>query len=386
MDLVDGVDLRQLVRSPELGQTERLRLLSQVADALSAVHDAGIVHRDVKPENVLVTGSGPARTAWLTDFGLAKVRGRTTITRQSQLLGTMAYVAPELAAGRPVTPACDVYSLGVTGYELLAGHRPFSADNPAALVRAHIEETPRQPPEISDHEWALLSACLAKNPADRPTAERLKRDLAWLAGDPQAPPRAAMPAAGSATAEHTVRLESPVTAPISVPWIVPAPPPADDLAVDERQPTQGATRPAPPAPPEPVETRRRRRLPLFMAILATAALGAAIGVWLATPDQQTTPPLTSTPPDAPPLYPISVNATVGPDGQVVLGWSSDVEKLPGFQSYAILRDGKYVDQLAAGTGRYADLEPGPDPCYRVFALGVTTQPPNPSPPQQCPKR
>jgi serine/threonine-protein kinase len=373
MDLVDGVDLRRLIADPRLDRTERLRLLGQVADALAAVHGAGIVHRDVKPENVLVTGDGPSRTALLTDFGLAKVRGRTTITQRSQLLGTMAYVAPELAAGRPVSPACDVYSLGVTAYELLAGRRPFAADNAAGLVRAHLEETPRQPPGITDHEWAVISACLAKDPANRPSAGLLRNQLASLT-DP-------------ATAEHTVRIELSRTGQISLPWLVPAPlpPSSDDLGIAEELRTEGATRPPRPAPPEPADSGRRRRLPLFTAIFATAAVGAAVGVWLATPDQTDNPTIPTTP-NGPATYPISVNATVGPDGDVVLSWSPDVEQLPGFQSYAVLRDGKPVDNLAAGTRRYTDPEPGTDPCYRVVALGVTTQPPNPSPPQQCPKR
>jgi serine/threonine-protein kinase len=382
MDLVDGANLRRLIGNPRLGRTERLRLLGEVAGALSAVHREGIVHRDVKPENVLVTGTGAELTAMLTDFGLAKALGQPTITHHSQLLGTMAYVAPELVAGRAVTTACDVYSLGVTAYELLAMRRPFDADNAAALMHAHMAETLRRPPELTDEEWVLLSACLAKEPTARPRADEVAVRLALLADHPRKSPPVAVPSSGSTTPEPT---EPVATDAISAPWTSspPLPPRPVDQVVDELQPTAGATRPVPSAPAEP-KPPRRRRWPLLTAVLATASVGAAIGVWLATP-----PPTSSdekTDPVGPPLYPVAINTNVTTDGTVVLQWSAEVEELPGFQSYAVFRDKTPYAELDGGSSRYTDLEPGPDPCYLVFALGVTEPPPDPPPPAQCPKR
>lgn len=377
MDFVDGATLRKLIRNPRLGRVERLRLLCQVADALSAVHHEGFVHRDVKPENVLVTGNDGELTALLTDFGLAKALGQPTITHHSQLLGTMAYVAPELAAGRAVTTACDVYSLGVTAYELLAMRRPFEADNAAALVHAHMAEPLRRPPEVTDDEWTLLSACLEKEPTARPHADEVAARLEWLAGHPSALP----PATGPITLEWT---EPVATDAISPPWISspPLPPRPVDQMVDELQPTAGATRPVPSAPAEP-QPPQRRRWPMLTAVLATASVGAAIGVWLATPPPQNS---SESNPDLPPVYPVSMNTEVTADGQVVLEWSEEVEDLPGFQSYSIFRDGTPFAELDGGIAHYTDTDPGPDPCYRVFALGVTEPPPNPPPPVQCPKR
>jgi serine/threonine-protein kinase len=383
MDFADGATLRKLIRDPRLGRTERLRLLGQVADALSAVHREGIVHRDVKPENVLVTGTGVELTAMLTDFGIAKALGQPTITHHSQLLGTMAYVAPELVAGRAVTTACDVYSLGVTAYELLAMRRPFEADNAAALMHAHMAEALHRPPELTDEEWGLLSACLEKEPTARPRADEVAARLAWLAGQPRGSLPAAGPSSGSTGSTATEPTEPLATDAVSAPWISSPPLPLRpvDQVVDELQPTAGATRPVPSAPAEPAPPRRRR-WPLLTAVLATASVGAAIGVWLATPASPTSTEEKGEP-TGPPLYPVAINTHETAEGHVLLKWESEVEKLPGFQSYSVFRDGTPFAELNGGTAHYLDPEPGTRPCYRVFALGVTKPPPDPPPPVHC---
>lgn len=376
MDLVEGVDLRQMIKARRLDRTDALRLLSQIADALAAVHAAGIVHRDLKPENVLVS---EGHTALLTDFGLARVIDRPTVTQQNELVGTPAYLAPELATGGRVTPACDVYALGVTGYELLAGHRPFRADNAMAMLRAHIEDRPRRPPEMPDQEWALLSACLDKQPTARPTAEQMVKALTALATG-VALPSMALPSLAPATS--SVR-------PLPVPG--PMPMSHDNQAGGEPQPTMAATRPPPVAPMERVAARRRR-WPLVIAVSVIAAVGAAIGIWLGgTGRSSSHPPVTSTGSPAPTgesaplLRPIPINATVRADGVVELSWSSEVEKLPGFQSYAVFRNGKPIaPTYSAGSTRYPDIEPGPNPCYLVFALGVPPRPSAPPVPPLCP--
>ena len=151
------------------------------------MHAAGIVHRDLKPENVLVTGHGDDVHARLTDFGIAWTAGDVALTRLSRVVGTPAYIAPELVAGRPATSAADVYALGVVAYELLTGARPFDGDHPAALLRAHLEDEPARPPGLPAPVWQVVAACLAKEPAARPTAAELATVLpglgALLAGD-----------------------------------------------------------------------------------------------------------------------------------------------------------------------------------------------------------
>ena len=400
MDFVDGLDLRKLIGSPGLGRADRLRLLGQVADALATVHDANVVHRDIKPENVLVRGTGAEPWALLTDFGLAKGLDQPTITHQSQLLGTMAYVAPELVHGRGATPASDVYSFGVTAYELLARYRPFADGTPAERMRAHIEGKIRRPPGFTDAEWALVSRCLARDPTARPTARQASARLFALAAE-------AGTAAPDRVDDDGERPTDPgTTQAVSAPWVVvdPLPAPVRDVPVDEAQLTEEATRPVLPTPAAPPARHGhgRPRWPLATALLATAIVGTTIGLLLPHGDDEdgratNTPPTTGSSPsttagpasgtsNAPPIYPIPVRAEVNTNGRIVLRWSADAEELPGFERYAVLRDGRPVYEPTAGTLRYVDPEPGNDPCYVVLALGVTAAPPSPFPPPECPNR
>ncbi|MGH3761460.1 protein kinase domain-containing protein [Actinophytocola sp.] len=369
MDLVDGADLRQVVARASLARADGIRLLGQVAGALAAMHAAGIIHRDVKPENVLVTGSGPDATARLTDFGLAKMRDRPTITRRSALLGTLAYVAPELATDRPPTAACDVYSLGVTCYELLAGHRPFRADSELALLREHFSVPPRRPRDVSDREWALLSACLAKDPAARPAAGQVAEALATLT----APGAPFEPTASVRMPTQQVRLPSP--APETNPT---GSTPTD---ADILQSTMDGTRAPLPDARVPAGTGRRW-WPLVTATAATAVIGTAIGVWLAAGQQG------GDGDDAglPEYRSIPVEATFEADGAVRLRWSPGVEEQPGFQAYAILRGREPLDELSAGNSSYLDEDPGEAPCYTVIALGVPQPDSGPAPSASCPNR
>jgi serine/threonine-protein kinase len=374
MDLVDGPDLRQLIGSGSLTRADAVRLLGQVAAALAAMHAADVIHRDVKPGNVVVDESGPARIARLVDFGLAKMSGQPTITRQHALLGTLAYVAPELAASHPATTASDVYALGVTGYELLAGRRPFHADNEFALLQAHLTQAPARPNEVTDEEWALLSACLAKDPAARPTAGQVADELATLAvAVPTTPPVG----------------DEPTTTTMSFELVTEhAPLPGSDPDTEDRgsSPTDGGVLQSTmdgwwaraPAAPELVAPRRRPPLPIMIAAAATAVVGTTIGVLLATQ--------TSDDYGEPPAAPIPVHAEYGDDGKVLLDWSDDVERRPGFQSYQILRDNKPLDELPAGETSYQDAEPGSSPCYTVLALGVSESDSPPSAGTACPNR
>ncbi|QYC44135.1 Serine/threonine-protein kinase PrkC [Nonomuraea coxensis DSM 45129] len=191
MDLVEGGDLRGLLRRRgTLPPGEAARLLAGIAAALAAAHAAGVAHRDVKPGNVLIdAGTGRAR---LTDFGVARIVHGPGLTQTSSIIGTPAYLAPEIAGGDAATPAVDVYALGLILYELLAGRPPFVGEHPMALLRQHASSMPRRLPGMPDALWQVIVACVAKEPGARPEAAAVARALAEaapsLAGHPALPP------------------------------------------------------------------------------------------------------------------------------------------------------------------------------------------------------
>jgi serine/threonine-protein kinase len=167
---VEGRSLAaRLATGGPLTLDELLRLVAELASGLDALHRAGLVHRDVKPENVLLDRED---RALLTDFGLAKGRAHTVLTRAGQALGTLDYMAPELLRGGEAAPASDIYSLGCVAFECVAGQPPFGGRGLLAIGTAHVAEQPPDPlagrPELPrELGWALLAA-LAKDPADRP--------------------------------------------------------------------------------------------------------------------------------------------------------------------------------------------------------------------------
>ena len=153
----------RLVDGP-LRLEEMLRVVAEVAAGLDALHRGGIVHRDVKPSNVLLREDGSAA---LTDFGVAKGAAYTVLTRPGEVLGTLDYLAPELIRGGEATLASDVYALGCVAFECLAGRPPFADRSLFGVGTAHLEDDPPDPPTSADVGWALLRA-LAKDPAERP--------------------------------------------------------------------------------------------------------------------------------------------------------------------------------------------------------------------------
>ncbi|MFF0460975.1 serine/threonine-protein kinase [Streptomyces mexicanus] len=311
MDLVRGTDLRtRLERERRLAPEAAVAIVADVADGLAAAHAAGVVHRDVKPENVLLDMQGPlgpggAHPALLTDFGVAKLIDTPKRTRATKIIGTPDYLAPEIVEGLPPRAAVDIYALATVLYELLAGFTPFGGGHPGAVLRRHVTETVVPLPGIPDELWQLIVQCLAKAPASRlrasELAARLRELLPMLAGmpplevdEPDADP-AEEPGEGPA-AQAPAPTGDPARRRGAVPLVpgakpdsnrdthtsmrVPAP---DELAGGAR----GTARaPRTPGAPRPGSARhrtaaRRRRITLGVAgLVLVAAVGA--GAWWAT--------------------------------------------------------------------------------------------------------
>jgi eukaryotic-like serine/threonine-protein kinase len=177
MELVEGESLSAtLAREGRMSVDAALDIIAQAASALAAAHEAGIVHRDVKPGNLLITPEGQVK---ITDFGIARAALAAHLTQSGMVMGTAQYVSPEQATARPITTATDIYSLGVVGYECLAGRPPFTAETPIALALAHVHKPPPPlPDDVPAPVAALVGRMLAKEPSNRPASARLVADCA----------------------------------------------------------------------------------------------------------------------------------------------------------------------------------------------------------------
>ena len=167
MELIEGQPLSAIIkdRAP-LPPEEVTEILYQAALALQAAHDAGVVHRDVKPANIVVDDEGYAR---LTDFGISRALAGAQLTQTGEVLGTPHYLAPEQAQGRPAGPASDIYALAVVGYEMITGNRPFAGDSMITTALAHVSQpAPQLPADIPDPLRTTVMAGLAKDPSQRP--------------------------------------------------------------------------------------------------------------------------------------------------------------------------------------------------------------------------
>src|SRR5438270_212641 len=166
MELVDGDPLAGLLaKHGRLSAEFTLDMLEQAGNALQAAHSHGLVHRDVKPGNILVTSAGQVK---ITDFGIAKAADAAPVTRSGMVMGTAHYIAPEQALGQEAEPASDVYSLAVVGYECLVGHRPFLSENAVTVAMMHIRDMPPPlPPDVPPGVRGLIEATLVKDPRQR---------------------------------------------------------------------------------------------------------------------------------------------------------------------------------------------------------------------------
>ncbi len=183
MELVPGESLHEtLRRRAPLGVAEVMGITGQAADALAEAHARGLVHRDVKPANLLMAPDGTVKVA---DFGIARSVHVATMTTDGSVLGTVAYMSPEQIRGRPVAPPSDVYSLGVVAYEALAGRRPFPGEESIAVALSHVHDpVPALPASVPGPVAALVTAMLAKDPSLRPTARQVAQRARQLADYP----------------------------------------------------------------------------------------------------------------------------------------------------------------------------------------------------------
>ena len=169
MEFVEGENLKNLIkREGRLGLRLSAEIAGQVAEALQHAHENNIVHRDVKPQNIMITRSGRAK---LTDFGIAREATAATLTQSDTIVGSVHYLSPEQARGETAGPASDIYSLGVVLYEMVTGIQPFGGDTPIGVALKHITETPAPPSgfnrEVSPEMESIILRAMAKSPKDR---------------------------------------------------------------------------------------------------------------------------------------------------------------------------------------------------------------------------
>ncbi len=169
MEYLSGGTLKERIKSRgALSPRTAVEVALQTAEALQAAHEKGIIHRDVKPDNILIAGSGHIKVA---DFGIARAADATTISHLGDILGSAKYMSPEQAAGEEVGPTSDLYSLGVVLYEMLTGELPFEVDTPVDVPAKHAEKLPPYPrevnPEVSEALDAIVMRLLARDPKDR---------------------------------------------------------------------------------------------------------------------------------------------------------------------------------------------------------------------------
>ena len=212
MELVPGQPLSSIIEHEQVLSPDRtLSMIAQTARALAVAHAQGLVHRDVKPGNLLITPDGRVK---VTDFGIARLADQVPLTQTGQVMGTAQYLAPEQATGQTATGASDIYSLGVIGYECLTGHRPFSGESQIAIALAQVNDAPPPLPDTLPRPVrALLMSMLAKDPKNRPAdAIKLSEAAEAIRNGDIAAAHAAVP--GMLLFEAAT---GPITAPVDVP-------------------------------------------------------------------------------------------------------------------------------------------------------------------------
>jgi serine/threonine-protein kinase len=224
MELVPGEALSTILeRDGSLSTDKTLDIVAQTSAALQAAHAAGLVHRDIKPGNLLITPDGRVK---ITDFGIARIADQVPLTATGQVMGTVQYLSPEQASGHPASPATDTYSLGIVAYECLAGKRPFTGESQVAIAMAQInEQPPPLPPTVAVPVQNLVLAMIAKKPEERPaSAAAVARAATALRRGDVAAAAAAVPAiaTGAAAGDDMTQLLTPAGATAATTRLLPA--------------------------------------------------------------------------------------------------------------------------------------------------------------------
>ena len=303
MELVPGEALSTILERDRTLSTDKvLDIVAQTANALHAAHSAGLVHRDIKPGNLLITPDGRVK---ITDFGIARIADQVPLTATGQVMGTVQYLSPEQASGHPASPTTDIYSLGIVAYEALAGRRPFTGESQVAIAMAQINETPPElPATIAEPVRNLVYSSIAKSPADRPAS-----------------------AAHLARAAQALRRGDVAAAATSVPGIIGTGSLAAAVGANYGNPTT-ATRILPATTPTPAlgTTAPKRRNPwtwpliVLVALLAVVLVGTIIAL-VANPGKPVhspTPSTTSTT-QAPVTTPTPTNTLVPLQATDIMG-------------------------------------------------------------------
>ncbi|MFD7436646.1 serine/threonine-protein kinase [Streptomyces sp. NPDC059861] len=254
MELVRGISLAdQLDAEGPLPPRRAARIGAEVLSALRAAHEAGVLHRDVKPANVLLSNDD---RVVLTDFGIATVEGSSALTMTGEVVGSPEFLAPERALGRTPGPESDLWSLGVLLYATVEGHSPFRHDTPLSTLRAIVDEEP-PPPHRAGPLTPVIEGLLRKDPAERMSPEQAERDLRLVA------------AGGTPSAGGTRRADTAPTTPYT-----PYPP---TIAEHRQPPSPTPPRPVPAAATTTTAEPRRDRRAVTALIAGIAALVLAAG-------------------------------------------------------------------------------------------------------------
>jgi len=235
MEYIDGPTLKSVLNEGLLPQEQVLRYAAAIADAMAYAHKRGMVHRDIKPANIMFTGD---RQPVLTDFGIAKMLTLSGLTASGAMVGTPAYMAPEVGMGKAGTASSDIYSLGVVLYQMLSGKLPFESESPMGMVMQHINDAPpllsKMVPSIPPGVEAAILRALEKQPENRyKTADEMAHDLRKLAGI-DTPNSIAVPTLGQGDAAALLRDEMNTPISLTTPPLTPRVPRRADTYEDDR--------------------------------------------------------------------------------------------------------------------------------------------------------
>lgn len=311
MEYVRGESLADvLTRERALPEALGLDVLAQASLGLQAIHAAGMVHRDIKPGNLLITADGIVK---ITDFGIAKAAAAVPLTRTGMVVGTAQYVSPEQAQGQAVGPSSDVYSLGVVGYELFAGRRLFTGESTVSVAIKHISTSPPPLPEnISAHMREMINICLRKNPQMRyADGAELASAIALVAEGQRPPQPHNVPDIDADSQPLTEQLgalagQSSLAQKAQGPGthVPPVQGPATPAGPGSSGGPHGQIHPGGPHAPgrptgparktSPAKSTTSAMLPLILGVVALLAMGLAVYLWTNSNDDPAMDPTTTT--------------------------------------------------------------------------------------------